>query len=129
MATTLTIEVIPPDLRQDMLVYIVIKNNPALFDQIFSLTNSIFNLASPKQLGEVLFDKLKIIDSPKKTKSGQYSTSEEILSKLAKDHEVVSEVLKWRSLQKLINTYVDALPKQINLNFPVSNKPSIMYLV
>ena len=84
--------------------------------RIFSLTNSIFNLASPKQLGEVLFDKLKIIDSPKKTKSGQYSTSEEILSKLAKDHEVVSEVLKWRSLQKLINTYVDALPKQINLN-------------
>ena len=82
--------------------------------RIFNLTNSNFNLASPKQLGEILFDKLKITDSPKKTKSGQYSTSEEVLSKLAKDHQVVREVLEWRSLQKLINTYVDALPKQIN---------------
>ena len=67
-------------------------------------------------MGEILFEKLKIIDNPKKTKTGQYSTSEEVLSSLAKDHEIVSEVLKWRSLQKLINTYVDALPKQINEN-------------
>ena len=88
-------------------------------ERIFNLTNVDFNLASPKQLGEVLFDKLKIIDSPKKTKSGQYSTSEEVLSKLAKDHQVVKEVLEWRSLQKLINTYVDALPKQIS---PISNR-------
>ncbi|MDA9107375.1 DNA polymerase I, partial [Flavobacteriaceae bacterium] len=87
--------------------------------RIFNLTHSNFNLASPKQLGEILFDKLKITDSPKKTKSGQYSTSEEVLSKLAKDHQVVREVLEWRSLQKLINTYVDALPKQIN---PISNR-------
>ena len=83
---------------------------------IFDLSNQSFNLASPKQLGEILFEKLKIIDNPKKTKTGQYSTSEEVLSFLAKDHEIVSEVLKWRSLQKLINTYVDALPKQINEN-------------
>ena len=62
----------------------------------------------------MLFEKLKIIDNPKKTKTGQYSTSEEVLSLLAKDHEIIAEVLKWRSLQKLVNTYVNALPKQIN---------------
>ena len=83
---------------------------------IFNLSDEIFNLASPKQLGEVLFEKLKIVDKPKKTKTGQYSTSEEVLSSLAKDHKIVEEVLKWRSLQKLVNTYVDALPKQINEN-------------
>ena len=83
---------------------------------IFKLSNETFNLASPKQLGEVLFKKLKIIDKPKKTKTGQYSTSEEVLSSLAKDHEIVEEVLKWRSLQKLLNTYVNALPTQINEN-------------
>ena len=81
---------------------------------IFNHSKENFNLASPKQLGEVLFKKLKIIEKPKKTKTGQYSTSEEVLSVLAKDHKIVAEVLNWRSLQKLINTYVDALPKQIN---------------
>ena len=81
---------------------------------IFNHSKENFNLASPKQLGEVLFEKLKIIEKPKKTKTGQYSTSEEVLSVLAKDHKIVAEVLNWRSLQKLINTYVDALPKQIN---------------
>jgi len=83
---------------------------------IFNQSKENFNLASPKQLGEVLFEKLKIIEKPKKTKTGQYSTSEEVLSVLAKDHKIVAEVLNWRSLQKLINTYVDALPKQINKN-------------
>ena len=83
---------------------------------IFNLSDEIFNLASPKQLGEVLFEKLKIVDKPKKTKTGQYSTSEEVLSSLSKDHKIVEEVLKWRSLQKLVNTYVDALPRQINEN-------------
>ena len=81
---------------------------------IFNYTEEEFNLASPKQLGDILFEKLKIIDKPKKTKTGQYSTSEEVLSGLSKNHEIINEVLKWRSLQKLINTYVDALPKQIN---------------
>jgi len=81
---------------------------------IFNHSGEEFNLASPKQLGDVLFEKLKIIDKPKKTKTGQYSTSEEVLSGLSKNHEIIRDVLKWRSLQKLINTYVDALPKQIN---------------
>ena len=81
---------------------------------IFNHSEEEFNLASPKQLGDILFEKLKIIDKPKKTKTGQYSTSEEVLSGLSKNHEIINEVLKWRSLQKLINTYVDALPKQIN---------------
>jgi DNA polymerase-1 len=81
---------------------------------IFNHSGEEFNLASPKQLGDVLFEKLKIIDKPKKTKTGQYSTSEEVLSRLSKNHEIIRDVLKWRSLQKIINTYVDALPKQIN---------------
>ena len=81
---------------------------------IFNHSEEEFNLASPKQLGDILFKKLKIIDKPKKTKTGQYSTSEEVLSGLSKNHEIINEVLKWRSLQKLINTYVDALPKQVN---------------
>ena len=83
---------------------------------IFKLSNQDFNLASPKQLGEVLFDQMKIIENPKKTKSGQYSTSEEVLSKLAEKHIIVQKILEWRSIQKLLNTYVDALPKQVDIN-------------
>jgi DNA polymerase-1 len=83
-------------------------------NKIFNFCGKEFNLASPKQLGEVLFDDLKIISNPKKTKSGQYSTSEEILSKLAKNHPIISDILHWRSLQKLLSTYVLALPKQVN---------------
>tara|TARA_B100001142_G_C14274779_1_gene632391 strand:- start:131 stop:1426 length:1296 start_codon:yes stop_codon:yes gene_type:complete len=83
---------------------------------IFEISDEKFNLASPKQLGEVLFNKMKIVEKPKKTKSGQFSTSEEILSKLSSEHLIVEKVLEWRSLQKLLNTYVDALPKQINSN-------------
>ena len=96
-----------------------IKYNKELIEiekNIFKQSKENFNLASPKQLGEVLFEKLKIIEKPKKTKTGQYSTSEEVLSAMAKDHEIVEEILNWRSLQKLINTYVDALPKQLNKN-------------
>ena len=73
-----------------------------------------FNLASPKQLGDVLFDHLKLVDKPKKTKTGQYATGEEILSKLAAEHQIVREILEWRGLVKLKNTYVDALPNEIN---------------
>ncbi|RCL68321.1 MAG: DNA polymerase I [Cryomorphaceae bacterium] len=91
------------------------KNLKALEKLIFELSNENFNIASPKQLGEVLFGKMKIIDNPKKTKSGQFSTSEDILSKLASEHKIVEKVLEWRSLQKLLNTYVDSLPKQIDL--------------
>ena len=90
------------------------KELKSIEKNIFNHSEEEFNLASPKQLGDILFEKLKIIDKPKKTKTGQYSTSEEVLSGLSKNHEIINEVLKWRSLQKLINTYVDALPKQIN---------------
>ncbi len=81
---------------------------------IFEAAGTTFNLASPKQLGPILFEKLKLVDKPKKTKTGQYSTAEEVLSVLAKEHAIVSDILDWRSLQKLQNTYVDALPKEIN---------------
>ena len=74
-----------------------------------------FNLASPKQLGEVLFDKLKLDDSAKKTKTGQYQTGEDVLLKLAaKGHQIVDDILTFRELTKLKSTYVDALPKMIN---------------
>src|SRR6056300_131550 len=81
---------------------------------IFETAGEVFNLASPKQLGPILFEKLKLVDKPKKTKTGQYSTAEDVLSYLAKDHPIVSDILDWRSLQKLQNTYVEALPREIN---------------
>ncbi len=83
---------------------------------IFKKAGEKFNIASPKQLGFILFEKLKIVDKPKKTKTGQFSTAEEILSQLAKNNEIVSEILIWRSIKKLLNTYVDALPLEINSN-------------
>ncbi|MDA8948369.1 DNA polymerase I [Flavobacteriaceae bacterium] len=85
-----------------------------LEEAIFAVAGETFNLASPKQLGPILFDKLKLVDKPKKTKTGQYSTAEDVLSYLAKEHPIVSDILDWRSLKKLQNTYVDALPKDIN---------------
>ena len=83
-------------------------------EKIFDFCRKEFNLASPKQLGEVLFDELKIESNPKKTKTGQYSTSEETLSKLSKKHAIVKEILQWRSLQKLMTTYINALPNQVD---------------
>ena len=85
-------------------------------DEIFEVAGIEFNIASPKQLGEILFDHIKIDDKAKKTKTGQYSTSEEVLSKLKKKHPIVEKVLCFRSLQKLRSTYVDALPGLINPN-------------
>jgi DNA polymerase-1 len=83
--------------------------------KIFEIAGETFNLASPKQLGDILFDKLKIGGpKQKKTKTGQYATGEEILSYLAKDNEIVRFILEWRQLVKLQNTYVDALPNQVN---------------
>lgn len=83
--------------------------------KIFEIAGETFNLASPKQLGDILFDKLKIGGpKQKKTKTGQYATGEEILSYLAKDNEIVRHILEWRQLVKLQNTYVDALPNQVN---------------
>ena len=71
-------------------------------------------MASPKQLGPILFEKLKLVDKPKKTKTGQYSTAEDVLSYLAKDHKIVADILEWRSINKLQSTYVKALPEKIN---------------
>ena len=86
---------------------------------IFKVSGVEFNIASPKQLGEILFERLSLESNPKKTKTGQYSTSEDTLSKLAKKHEIAKLILEWRSLQKLLTTYVYSLPKQID---PNSNK-------
>ena len=86
-----------------------------LEQKIYEIAGETFNLASPKQLGDILFDKLKIGGAkPKKTKTGQYATGEEVLSYLAKDHEIISSILEWRQLVKLQNTYVDALPNQVD---------------
>ena len=81
---------------------------------IYELAGQQFNIASPKQVGEILFDKLKIIEKPKKTKTGQYVTSEEVLQQLQHKHEIVADILEHRGLKKLIGTYIDALPKLIN---------------
>ena len=82
--------------------------------EIFEQAGEEFNLASPKQLGLVLFDKLKLVEKPKKTKTGQYSTAEDVLSSLAKNHSIIANILNWRSIQKLLSTYVIALPDEIN---------------
>lgn len=85
--------------------------------KIYQIAGEEFNLASPKQLGIILFDKLKLNSGKiKKTKTGQYATGEEILSEMAKEHEIVRNILEWRQIVKLQNTYVDALPIQINPN-------------
>ena len=87
----------------------------ALEKKIYEIAGEKFNLASPKQLGDILFDKLKIGGAKqKKTKTGQYATGEEVLSFLAKDNEIVASILDWRSLVKLQNTYVEALPLQVD---------------
>jgi DNA polymerase-1 len=80
---------------------------------IYNESKEEFNISSPKQLGEVLFDKMKIISNPKKTKTGQYSTSEDVLSYLAKDNDFVKHILEYRSLTKLQNTYIRALPNEV----------------
>lgn len=82
--------------------------------EIFDIAGVDFNIGSPKQLGEILFDKLKLVEKPKKTKSGQYATGEDILSKLADEHAIASKILEFREYQKLKSTYVDALPKLIS---------------
>lgn len=82
--------------------------------EIFKKSGEEFNLNSPKQLGEILFDKLKLVSKPKKTKTGQYSTSEEVLSSLANDHKIIEDILEWRSLDKLQNTYVKSLPNEVS---------------
>ncbi len=82
-------------------------------EKIFELAGMEFNISSPKQLGEVLFDRLKIISDPKKTKTKQYATGEEVLVQLREKHEIVDKVLEYRSLRKLLSTYVEALPNLV----------------
>ncbi len=80
---------------------------------IYKAAGEEFNIASPKQLGEILFNKLKLVDKPKKTKTGQFSTAEDVLSYLAKEHSIIRDILDYRGLAKLKSTYVDALPDQV----------------
>jgi DNA polymerase-1 len=81
---------------------------------IYEAAGEEFNIASPRQLGDILFGKLQLVDKPKKTKTGQYSTAEDVLSYLAKDHKIIRDVLSYRGLSKLKSTYVDALPLQVS---------------
>ncbi|HEX7413687.1 MAG TPA: DNA polymerase I [Bacteroidia bacterium] len=83
-------------------------------DEIQKLAGTPFNVSSPKQVGEILFEYLKIIDKPKKTKTGQYSTGEEVLAKLTHKHPIVGKILEYREAMKLKNTYVDTLPLLVN---------------
>ena len=82
--------------------------------EIYELAGGEFNIASPRQVGEVLFDKLKIVEKAKKTKKGQYVTNEEVLQSLKGKHKIVGAILEHRGLKKLLGTYIDALPKLIN---------------
>ena len=86
----------------------------AIEDKIYQLAGESFNIASPKQVGEILFDKLKIVEKAKKTKTGQYVTNEEVLQGLKHKHEIVENILEHRGLKKLLGTYIDALPSLIN---------------
>jgi len=96
-----------------------------LEQQIYQKAGEEFNIASPKQLGVILFEKLKLVDKPKKTKTGQYSTAEDVLSYLAKDHQIIQDILDFRGLSKLKSTYVDALPEQVN---PRTNRVHTDYM-
>ena len=89
------------------------KQISSLREDISEAAGREFNLNSPKQLGEVLFDELKLLEKPKKTKTGQYKTDEKVLSTLAVDHQIVSDILEYREASKLKNTYVDTLPEAI----------------
>ena len=90
------------------------KRMHALEAEIYQLAGETFNIASPKQVGEILFGKMKIVEKPKKTKTGQYVTSEEVLQQLRGKSEIIDKILAHRGLKKLLGTYVDALPKLIN---------------
>ena len=83
-------------------------------EEIYKLAGIEFNVSSPKQVGEVLFDRLKIIEKAKKTKTGQYVTSEEVLESLKGKHQIVEKILDYRGLKKLLSTYIDTLPELIN---------------
>lgn len=82
--------------------------------RIYELAGRTFNINSPRQVGDILFGQMQIIDKPKKTKTGQYITSEEVLQSLRNEHEIVAQILDYRALKKLVGTYIDALPKLVN---------------
>ncbi|MCC7297685.1 MAG: DNA polymerase I [Bacteroidia bacterium] len=84
--------------------------------EIYKLAGGEFNISSPQQVGKILFDHLKLVDKPKKTKTGQYQTDEETLTELSAEHEIVQKILDYRQIQKLKGTYVDALPELVNVN-------------
>ena len=90
------------------------QENKEIENKIFEYAGYQFNIASPKQLGELLFDRLKITDKPKLTKTKQYATGEEVLIELKDNHPIVGLILEYRELQKLLNTYIEALPKLVN---------------
>ncbi|MDZ4715014.1 MAG: DNA polymerase I [Cytophagales bacterium] len=90
------------------------KDSEKVQKEIFQLAGTEFNIGSPKQLGEVLFDRMKLLDKAKKTKTGQYATGEEVLQKLAPDHKIANKILEFREYEKLRSTYVDALPRMIS---------------
>jgi DNA polymerase-1 len=81
---------------------------------IYEQAGEAFNIASPKQLGIVLFEKMELVKKPKKTKTGQYATGEDVLSYLAKEHEIIRDIQEYRQYKKLQSTYVDALPNEVN---------------
>ena len=83
-------------------------------ERIYTEAGEQFNISSPKQVGEILFDKLKVTDKPKRTRTGQYVTSEEVLQQLKQKAPIVQDILSFRAMKKLLSTYVDALPKLIN---------------
>jgi DNA polymerase I len=85
-----------------------------LAQEIHTLAGKTFNIASPKQLGDVLFGDLQLVENPKKTKTGQYATGEEVLQALTKEHPIVDKIIEYRELQKLKSTYIDALPTMIS---------------
>ncbi len=82
--------------------------------EIYEMAGETFNISSAKQVGEVLFDKLKIVEKAKKTKTGQYVTSEEVLQSYRSKHDIIGKILEYRGLKKLLSTYIDALPQLIN---------------
>ena len=90
------------------------KDLNILKEKIFKIAGLEFNISSPKQLGEVLFDRLKISSKPKKTKTGQYSTSEDILAELVDENIIIKLILEYRRISKLLNTYIDSLPNQVS---------------
>jgi len=90
------------------------KDLNILKEKIYKIAGVEFNISSPKQLGEVLFERLKISSKPKKTKTGQYSTSEDILAELVDKNIIIKLILEYRSISKLLNTYIDSLPKQVS---------------